>query len=365
MDDAELARRRLRTVGLGGPLDAATPGEVVGWFGAVQSQVHHPAKWSVGQRLGGAVTDADLDQAFAGGELLRTHVLRPTWHYVTPADIRWLLALTGPRVHALNAYYYRQNELDEPLLRRAADLVAGALAGGNHLTRPEIAAVLERHGIVAASHRLAYVLMFAELEQLVCSGPPRGKQHTYALLDERAPTAGRLGRDEALARLVSRFFTSHGPATAKDLAWWSSLTLTDIATGLAAAGDALENLDVDGVTYWTAAGAGAEAAEVDETAVHLLQPYDEYLVGYTESKRLLDLSGVVAGTRLDSAAIGVLLLGTQVAGRWRRTLKSGEVTLDIGLYEPFRAAPTPGLRAAADAYGAFVQRRATVQVGSL
>lgn len=363
MDDAELVRRRLRTVGLGGPLDAATPAEVVGWFGAVQSQDYHPAKWSVGQRLAGAVTDAGLDRAFAAGELLRTHVLRPTWHFVTPGDIRWLLALTAPRVHALNAYYYRQSELDEPLLRRSADLIAAAVAGGRHLTRAEIAAELARHGIAAERFRLGYILIFAELEQVVCSGPLHGKQHTYALLDERAPAAAPLDRDEALARLVRRFFTSHGPATAKDLSWWSSLTLADIATGLAAAGDALESLDVDGVTYWSAAGA-ADAA-VDETAVHLLQPYDEYLVGYSESKRLLDLGGVVAGTRLDSAPNGVLLLGTQVAGRWKRTLKAGEVVLDIGLYEPFRDAATPGLQAAADHHGAFVERSARVRAGLL
>ncbi|RIQ16107.1 DNA glycosylase AlkZ-like family protein, partial [Jiangella rhizosphaerae] len=202
-------------------------------------------------------------------------------------------------------------------------------------------------------------------EQLICSGALRGKQHTYALLDDRAPAADPLDRDEALARLVTRYFTSHGPATAKDLSWWSSLTLADIATGLAAAGDALESIDVDGVTYWSAAGAASGRAEVDETAVHLLQPYDEYLVGYTESKRLLDLSGVVAGTRLDGAATGVLLLGTQVAGRWKRTVRSGEVVVEAGLYEPFRAAATPGLQAAADVHGSFVQRPATVTVGPL
>lgn len=368
IDRAELMRRRLRTVGLGAPLAAASPGEVVAWFGAVQSQDYHPAKWGVAQRLlgrGGVVTDAGLDRAFADGDILRTHVLRPTWHFVAPADLRWLLSLTGPRVHALNAYYYRQSELDDAVLRRSADLIGAALAGGQYLTRAEVAALLERHGIVAERFRLAYILMFAELEQVICSGPVRGKQHTYALLDERVPDGAALDRDEALARLVRRFFTSHGPATAKDLSWWSSLTLADIVTGLDAAGDALESTDVDGVRFWAAAGAAEAAPVVDETAVHLLQPYDEYLVGYSESKPLLDLAGVVAGTRLDSAANGVLLLGTQVAGRWRRTLKSGEVALDVGLYEPFRAAASPGVQRAADAHGAFVERAATVTVGTL
>lgn len=365
MDDAELVRRRLRTVGLGGLPGAAAPGDVVGWFGALQSQDYHPATWSVAQRLGGVVTDAEVDRSFADGELLRTHVLRPTWHFVTPGDIRWLLGLTAPRIHVLNAYYYRQSELDDVLLRRAAGLIADAVAGGNHLTRTEVAAVLERHGIVAAGIRLGYILGFAELEQVVCSGPVRGKQHTYALLDERAPAAAPLDRDEALVRLVTRFFTSHGPATVKDLSWWSSLPLADLRAGLAAAGDALESLDVGGVTYWCAAGTADAVDAVDESAVHLLQAYDEYLVGYSETKRLLDLGGVVAGVRLDGAANGVLLLGTQVAGRWRRTLKKGEVVLDIGLYESFHAAAAPGLQAAADAYGRFVERPATLAVSRL
>lgn len=363
MDEAELVRRRLRTVGLGGPLDAAAPADVVAWFGAVQSQDYHPAKWGVGQRLGGTVTDPGLDRAFADGELLRTHVLRPTWHFVTPDDIGWLLALTGPRVHVLNGYPYRQFELDDALLRRASDLIADALSGRTYLTRAQVGAVLERAGIVAERFRLAYILMYAELEGIVCSGPLAGKQHTYALLAERAPGARALGRDAALAELTRRYFTSHGPATTKDFAWWSSLTKTDITAGLALAGDALESIDVDGVTYWSAAGTAD--AGVDETAVHLLQAYDEYLVGYTESKRLLDLGGVAAGTRLDSAANGVLLLGTQVAGRWRRTLKAGEVVLDISLYEQYRAAAAPGLQAAADAHGAFVERSATVSASVL
>ncbi|PZF83753.1 winged helix DNA-binding domain-containing protein [Jiangella anatolica] len=362
MDEVELVRRRLRTVGLGGPLDAATPGEVVAWFGALQSQDYHPAKWAVGQRLGGAVTDAGLDRAFDDGELLRTHVLRPTWHFVTPDDIGWLLALTGPRVHVLNGYAYRQFDLDDAVLRRGTEVIAGALAGSTYLTRAQVGDVLASAGIVAERFRLAYILMFAELEGVVCSGPLAGKQHTYARLDERAPNARTLDRDAALAELTRRYFTSHGPATVKDFAWWSSLTRTDIAAGLALAGDALESHEVDGVTYWAAAGTadGPGAGDVDETAVHLVQAYDEYLVGYTESKRLLDLSGVAAGTRLDGAANSVLLLGSQVAGRWRRTLKPGEVHLDVGLYEPFRAAVAPGLQAAADVHGAFVERTATV-----
>ena len=366
MDHAELVHRRAGTVGLGAAQPAAFTGaaDVVGWFGALQSQDYHPAKWAVAQRLGDGVTDAALDRAFDDGAVLRTHVLRPTWHFVTPADLRWLLELTAPRVHALNAYYYRQSDLDETLLRRAADLIADAVAGGNHLTRTEVAAVLERHGIVAERFRLGYILVFAELEQVICSGPLHGKQHTYALLDERAPAAGRLDRDEALARLVRRFFTSHGPATAKDLSWWSSLTLADIATGLAAAGDALESIDVDGVTFWSAPGAVPPPAP--SPSVRLLQAYDEYIVGYSQSKYLLDLSGLAAAAP-DQPALpnGVIIVDTQVAGRWKRTVRKDEVVLEAVLYRPFDPAETAALEAAAHVHGAFLERSATVETSLL
>nr|WP_281386572.1 crosslink repair DNA glycosylase YcaQ family protein [Jiangella mangrovi] len=177
------------------PASFADAADVVGWFGGLQSQDYHPAKWAIAQRLGPGVGDADLDRAFDDGAILRTHVLRPTWHFVTPADLRWLLELTAPRVHALNAYAYRATGLDAEVLRRGTDLIAGALAGGNHLTRAEVASMLDRHGISAVRVRLGYILIHAELERVICSGPLKGRQHTYALLDERAPQAASLDRD--------------------------------------------------------------------------------------------------------------------------------------------------------------------------
>src|SRR3954447_736776 len=104
-DAVDLAHRRMHNLRLSGP-PLASVEDAVRWLGAVQSQDYGPAKWSIGQRTIG-VDDGDLDRAFDEGALLRTHVLRPTWHFVLPADIRWMLALTAPRVHALNAYMYR------------------------------------------------------------------------------------------------------------------------------------------------------------------------------------------------------------------------------------------------------------------
>jgi Winged helix DNA-binding domain len=185
----------------------ATPAEVVGWLGAVQSQDYAGAKWAVAQRTH-SLTDAALDQAFAEGSILRTHVLRPTWHFVTPADIRWMLALSAPRVHQLNSSMYRKCELDDATFARSNAALANALQGRKQLTRSELATALAHVGIHADGFRLSYLMMYAELEGLICSGGRRGKQFTYALLEERVPQAQHLDNDQALAELVTRYFCS-------------------------------------------------------------------------------------------------------------------------------------------------------------
>ena len=231
----------------------------------MQAQDVGPAKWAIGRRTKGA-TDAQLDRAYAAGTILRTHVLRPTWHFVLPADIRWLLAATAPRVQARNAHRYRQLGLDAETLERSGSLLGGALCGGRQFTRKEAAATLTAAGIAVDGQRLAYILMNAELNGIICSGAPRGSQHTYALLRERAPQARELTRDEALAELTLRYFTSHGPATAKDFASWASLTVADVTLGLQAVGARLQHEVIDGVAFWSAAAPPAPAARIPDGA---------------------------------------------------------------------------------------------------
>ncbi len=213
MNATDVLNRRLSTQRVAGtPFDR--PEDVVHWLVGVQSQDYPGARWSVGQRTRDC-RDADVARAFDEGRILRTHVLRPTWHFVTPADIRILLQLTAPRVEALNAFIYRQQGLDTETLTRGEHVIAGALEGGNQLTRPELAAILGQEGIPATGVRLAYIVMHAELDALICSGAMRGKQHTYALLDERAPDARVVPHEKALAEITFRFFTGHGPATSR------------------------------------------------------------------------------------------------------------------------------------------------------
>jgi hypothetical protein len=195
--------------------------------------------------------------------------------------------------------------------------------------------------------------MNAELAGVICSGPLDGRQHTYALLDERAPQAAGLTRDEALAELTLRYFTSHGPATAKDFRWWSSLTAADVGAGLELVAPRLQHETIDGASYWSAAP--PPPPQADAPTVHLLQAYDEYIVGYSESKWVLDAAGIArALVQARSVFNGVVILDSQVAGHWRRTLRRTSVVIEAALYRPFDDPQAQALAAAAAAHGAFL-----------
>lgn len=272
----DVAQARLRNERLVGP-GFDKPADVVRWLGAVQSQDYAGAKWAVGLRVKECVDD-DVEGALRDGRILRTHVLRPTWHFVVPEDIRWMLALTTPRVRAAMAHNDRKLGLTDRLCGRSNDLIAKALAGGNYLTREELAAVLARSNIEAAGPRLGHFMLRAELDAVICSGPRRGKQFTYALLDERAPAARPYARDEALAELAARYFDSHGPALPLDFAWWSGLTVTDARRGIELAGRRVTPVILDGRTYWHGTGESSTSAlstKPERNVIHLLPNYDE------------------------------------------------------------------------------------------
>jgi hypothetical protein len=335
------------------------PAEVVSWLGAVQAQDYPGAKWSLGMRMAGA-TDETIERAFNDGEILRTHLMRPTWHFVTPADIRWIQELTAPRVNAVNAHRYRELELDEALLRRCSDLIARALESGNQLTRVELREALEREGILTEGQRLAYILHRAELDLVACSGPRRGKQFTYMLLDERAPRAMSLPREEALAELTRRYFTGHGPATAKDFAWWSGLTMADVKTGLEIAAPHLSSESVDGqVMYFSAAvspapGADPAAGKPDPgkpPAACLLPLYDEYHVGYANFGRsiLYRREG-----RLSAEFNATILYNQRVIGFWQRTFRKGGVTVALSPLAQFSAGEKEAVGSAVETYAEFL-----------
>ncbi|MFO7167130.1 MAG: winged helix DNA-binding domain-containing protein [Chloroflexota bacterium] len=324
-----------------------SPQEVVAWLGAVQAQEYEDAKWALGIRMRHA-TDDQIERALADGTILRTHVMRPTWHYVTPADIRWLLELTAPRVNAANASMYRQLELDEALFERSNAVIAEALRGGRTCTRAELGAALERAGIVARGVRLAHIVQRAELDAVVCSGPRRGKQITYALLEERAPHARRLPREEALAELTRRYYTGHGPATVHDFAWWSGLTMADARAGLALVASELDHTTIDGQTYYFPAS--MPPAPETESAF-LLPPYDELVIAFSPHG-----GSRAAGQVIPQNVIfdSLVIVGDRFVGSWRRTFARGTTVITVAPFAPLTPAQEAAIAAAVEQYGEFI-----------
>ena len=337
-----IAVRRLHAQGLAGA-GFVTPVQAVERLGAVQAQDYAGAKWGLAQRVGGA-TEADLDRLFDEGAVLRTHVMRPTWHLVLPRDVRWLLRLTAPRVKQKMSYRDRVLGVDGSLLAKAYDVVTSALQEGAPLTRAKLTAALAAGGIDTGDGVFAHVLVHAELDALVVSGPRRGAQHTWMLLDDRAPhaVAYEPERDEALGQLARRYFGSHGPARLADFSWWSGLTLADVRRAVEVAGPALAREEIDGVTHLLAAD--AEPAPRTSGAVHLLPNYDELTVGYSDRSALMP-GGDAGGAWSGSDVLGpVITVDGVVHGRWSARRRGGVVEVAVEVPHGLPAPPATALR---------------------
>jgi hypothetical protein len=353
----QLVARRLINQHLLAPT-LSSPAAVVAWFGAVQAQEYAAARWALGLRAR-TLTDRLVASAFDTGEILRTHAMRPTWHFVACADIRWLQMLTGPRVQALNAHYARKNELDGRTIARSRVVIERTLAGGNPRTRTELAAALGKAGISAEGQRLAYLMMSAELDQVICSGPRRGKQFTYALLEERAPKAPRMERDEALAELTRRYFTSHGPATLRDFVWWSGLTMSDARRGVEIVGRALVRETIGELTCWSTPSASALSR--GRSAAYLLPIYDEYLIAYKDRSAVTDpASAGRAKVTLDGYAHWLIVDG-RFTGTWRRAETTAGVEVTVTPHRSLTATERKAIGVAAERYGAFLETPVVVR----
>jgi hypothetical protein len=318
MKPAEIAARRLVNQHLVVP-ELATAAEVVSTLGAVQAQDYGGAKWALSQRTVG-LTDTDVEREISSGQILRTHVLRPTWHFVVARDIRWMLELTGKRINASMAASHRRLELDDDAFKKSRRVLAKALGDGLHRTRDELARAFSTAKIAVDDRlRLMHLMMRAELDGVVCSGERKGKQFTYALLDQRVPAIPRIDRDEALSELARRFFTTRGPATLDDFAWWSGLTKADGRRGVAAAGAVLIEETHDGKSYYS--GAVERSAKLRGVQAHLLPNYDEWFIGFKDRSAAADrLYRKGVNPQLDGLSGNLLTINGQVVGGWTRVL---------------------------------------------
>lgn len=333
------------------------PAKLTSWFGAMQAQDYAHVRWALGVRLP-ATTDAAVSDFIDSGKIIRTHILRPTWHLVAAEDIGWMLDLSGPRVSAQIQGMHHRVGLPAGIFNKSHAIIEKALEGGRFLTRNELVAALGQAGIPADLLQATHLMMQAELDGLICNGPMRGKQFTYALLGERAPNAARMPREEALAMLVQRYFQSHGPATLQDFTWWSGLTLADAKAGIEAVKSGFVSETLENQTYWMP----RDTIVPDEKTkqAHLLPSFDEFMIAYKDRAACLDPQ------HKDMAVVGngifkpILVIDGKVKGIWQRSLKKDRVSVEIYPFSALSANEKESVEEKAEAFGRFL--KASVQL---
>ena len=348
--EREIARWRLRSQHLVSP-HAASATEVIRSLLAVQAENPGQATWAVASRT--QLREAnELTALLDQGSVVRTHVLRPTWHFVATEDIGWLLELTAPRIRPVIARQLAETHgLAGARLDQAASVVLRALSERPDQSREQLATCLREQGIEPPGQLLMLLLALLELDQLICSGRRLEGKHTYAAFADRVPITRRRDRDEALAEVALRYFTGHGPATERDLAYWATLTLGDVRRGLAQVRDRLASFDHDGRTFWHAPD-GAPPGTSGAPAGHLLQILDEVYRGYQDSRMVLDSAGIVPSGR--ETAIGMALVDAQMVARMKRSI-GRRVAFEITPYDgPLTPSQRSSVEEAAARYAEFL-----------
>lgn len=355
-----LTQPRLRQQGISTPL-GDDPAATVRHLLAVQAQDYYGSLWAVGLRTSGA-READVERAIAERRIVRTWPMRGTLHLVAPEDARWMLALMASRAIARDrARQEREFGLDARTTGRCAEVITRLLEGGRQMTRGALYEALAERKIDTEGQRGLHILGRLAHEGLICQGPREGKQPTFVLLDEWIPETAVLDRDEALAELARRYFAGHGPATVQDLAWWSGLTVRDAQAAVDAAKPALAHRDHEGVRHWFAASAPEPAPA--PPAVHLLPPFDEYLVGYKDRGAALDAAHSRQVIGINGLFNPSLVVDGRVAALWKRTLGRQGATLTLTALRPLRKADRPALTRAAKRYGEFIGLPVTLEAG--
>ena len=320
MTNADIVSQRLHNQHIAGTMHK-DPASIVSALTAMQAQEFPMAKWAIGLRLPG-ITEKKIESDFNQGAILRTHMLRPTWHFVTPEDIQWVLNLTSSNVHAFNAYYYRQASLTPSDFKKANRIFKKSLAGLNFLTRANLQAILEKNNLKAQGLRLGLIFMFAELEGLICSGPRIGKQFTYALLDERMKGRIAFIPKQPLDELTRRYFASRGPATIQDFVWWSGIRAKEAREGVERLQNEFRKERIAGRDY-IFRPANETSQEKIQTSF-LLPDYDEYGISYKNREVYKRADTEREFSLIDPGFKQWLIVDGVIGGKWRRVLENGK-----------------------------------------
>jgi hypothetical protein len=328
-----------------------TPKEVVDWMGAIQAQDYAMAKWAIGVRLPEA-TDRIVEIALSNGEIIRTHLLRPTWHIVSADDIYWMLALRATRIKAAMRPRFKQLGLTEDMVVKSNQIMEKALRGGKNLTREEILPELTKAGIPVDENRASHLLMWAELDGLVCSGATKDKKLTYALLEERVPKADQPSREEALAKLAKKYYSSHGPATVQDFTWWSGLSAKEASHALELVKSNFKAETINGQTYWYIQT--QSPAPIEKEVVTLLPAFDEFIISYTNRTAALPSENFNEAVSNNGIFRPIVVVNGQVTGIWKRTIQKGKVVVETEFFQPPEKTTLRLIEEAARRYGNFL-----------
>lgn len=334
---------------------SSSPAELVAAMGAMQAQDFPMAKWAVGVRQP-ATSEDFVESAIDKGEILRTHLLRPTWHFVAAQDIYWILDLTARHVMAAQGARERQLELTETVFSLSNTVIGSEVAGGHERTRQELISALQQAGIRTDQNRASHLLARAELEKIICSGPTINGKTTYALLSERVPSARTMTRESALAELARRYFTARCPATMQDFAWWSGLPAREVKLALELVKQDFSPEAIDGVTYWFPRELPGPFS--GEIPAFLLPTYDEYIISYSERSAAMERGLEQHLKEISDRGVfrPVILIEGRVQGTWKRTLQKDSVHVEVSPFSQLDDEKTDRLRAAAERYARFLHR---------
>lgn len=295
--------------------------DIVGRLGAMQAQDYAMAKWAIGVRLPGSM-NRTIEAAIDKGEIIRTHLLRPTWHFASAEDVRWMLELTAPQIRSSMIGRHREMGLTGPVLKKSYAVMEKVLGGGVHLTRAELIAELERAKIATDGGHASHLFLSAESEEIICSGGLKDGKQTYALLDEWVPKTKSLPKEEALAKLAARYFAGHGPATFQDFVWWSGLPVNDARQALESMKRDFLSETIDSQTYWFSGA--LSAAKLPTKSAFLLPAFDEFLIGYKDRLASLPHENHHKAVSNNGIFYPIIVVNGRVTGTWKRTIKKGQ-----------------------------------------
>lgn len=328
METNDIRRIRLYNQLLAGN-EMQTPQEVVRYMGAMQAQAFDMAKWAIGIRLKDG-TNTGVEEAINTFKIVRTHILRPTWHFVSAEDIYWMIELTGPRLRPIYEGYGKSGGVDTDYVFRNFPLVEKLLDTNLCLTRQEIVSHLADQGVETSSSHVNQIMAYGEYEGLICSGPVKNNKHTYCLMRKHVPKVLSLHKEEALERLARRFFTSHAPATLQDFVWWSGLTMTDARKGVEFIKDHFISEEINGRTFLMPAD--IRVPDKAEASALLLPPFDEYVVSYKDRSEIIEDRHYAKVMTKNGLFSPTVMYNGEIIGSWRKINKNKKTDVELSFF---------------------------------